>query len=95
MKKEDIVKRIINDKGWNVISIYYNRPRSGFKCVEGGWEVRFKIEYGDNDYYDLFDKYPVIGSATINGGLILSMNSKDLIKLIKSLPDNPSKNDTI
>ncbi len=70
----------------------YEKPSSGFKCVEGGWLVEFDTETEKDDYYELFDKIPMVGSALCpSPGLVLGFLAKDVIAVIKSLPINPEK----
>lgn len=89
---ENVIRNIMTDKGWNVTEVSYERPRSGFKCVEGGWFVTFDTETDKDDYYELFKSIPSIGSAICDsGGIIMGMIAKDVVALVKSLPINPEK----
>lgn len=90
MNTETEIRRIMSNKGWNVRNVSYERPRSGFKCVEGGWVVEFETETDKDDYYNLFENIPMVGDAFVGSpGLILGMLGKDVIALVKTLPSNP------
>jgi len=90
MPTDTEIRKIMAEKGWNVTNVSYERPRSGFKCVEGGWLIEFETETKNDDYYELFKAIPSICSAICdNGGVIMGMLAKDVIALVKSLPKNP------
>lgn len=75
-------------KGWKVEEVSYERPRSGFKCVEGGWLLLFDTE----DCWEQIDDIPYDPkiNGTINNGVVLAMTAPDFRKLIKKIPvQNP------
>lgn len=82
----------MDEKGWPVRYVDYQKPSSGFKCIEGGWVVEFDTETENDDYYELFEKIPMVGSAVCaSPGLVMGFLAKDVISVIKSLPRNPEK----
>lgn len=87
MGTKDKVRSLMEAKGWTVRDISYERPSSGFKCVEGGWLVYFETEYDGEDTYELLKNVPMYSSAVLDQcGIITAMYADDLIGLVKSLP---------
>lgn len=76
-------------KGWKVMGVSYERPRSGFKCVEGGWLLTFDTE----DCYEQIDEIffdPKINGTIDSTGVIMAMTAPDFRKLINKIPvQNP------
>lgn len=90
MSTETKIRKIMSKKGWNVRQVNYQRPSSGFKCVEGGWIIEFDTETDNDDHYELFEKTIIVGSAILpSPGIILGYLAKDVISIVSGLPSNP------
>lgn len=87
MKTIDFCRNKLESAGWKVNEISYERPKSGFKCIEGGYHCYLEV---DEDDYDTLEKIPFDKNifGTINGcGIINALYKDDFIKLVNKIPN--------
>lgn len=88
MNTIEYCKNKLESNGWKVLEISYEKPKSGFKSIDGGFFCR--IETDENDY-DALEKIPIDKNVfgTISGsGIIMALYKDDFIKLVNSIPNN-------
>ena len=88
------VTKKMRDKGWGVRDVNYEHPRSGFKCIEGGWLVLFGTEYDGDDYFEQIKAIPFdpkINGTIDQSGIIMAMTADDLKALINKIPVRDEK----
>jgi hypothetical protein len=89
MSTETYTRKILSGKGWVIKSFEYEKPKSGFKCIEGGY---FCELVSDENDYDILENIPfdnnVFGSIS-GSGLIMALYKKDFIQLINKIPNKP------
>ena len=78
-------KRELAKKGWGISEINYERPSSGFKCIEGGYFCQLSTTENDWDMLDEINVGKIFGF--IGGtGIITALYKDDFIALIKIIP---------
>ena len=86
MSTVEICRNKLESNGWKVLRIIYERPKSGFKCIEGGFFC--ELQSDENDYETLekipFDKN-IFGSIS-GTGIIMALYKNDFIKLVNKIP---------
>lgn len=87
MKTGDYTRKMLAKKGWDVINFEYQRPKSGFKCIEGGYLC--EIEANEEDWEILeaitFDK-SLFGNISFDGR-IMALYKEDFIALVNKVPN--------
>ena len=85
MTTVDWAKSEIIKKGWQLNSIEYSKPKSGFMCIEGGFICFLETDESHYDILNKVDTNGIFGSIEPTG-IILALHKKEFIKLIKLLP---------
>ena len=87
MNTEDYTRKTLEKKGWRIAHFEYEKPKSGFKCIDGGFLCELDSDESDWDTLEQipFDKN-IFG--TISGsGVIMALYKKDFVALINKIPN--------
>lgn len=80
-------KKKLENKGWIVSKIEYERPHTGFKCIDGGYIC---ILDTDERHWDILEinEDAIFGSVS-NNGIIMALYKHDFKALVNKIPTNP------